>query len=190
VFAIDESNGRQHLIAIGTSARGYIGRLMHDGSPVFVDCALATLGDPAGWPASLKQQLLALPVLESIGDPAIGSVVTKEGAATGHTAGRVIDIAYPDRPFIDARQYDAPGQVLVRPLSAAGILTEAEVNFCARGDSGAVIFNTHGRAVGLLWGANANGEGIACPIRAVLLALGIERATGSAEHSPPSLVEP
>lgn len=46
VFALDESNGGSRLIAIGTALRGHIGRVMDGGSPVFVDCALATLGAP------------------------------------------------------------------------------------------------------------------------------------------------
>ena len=186
VFSFDESNG---LIAIGTTVRGHIGRVMDAGSPVFVDCALATLGDPASWSASLKRQLAALPVLEGACDPAIGGVVIKEGAATGLTTGRVVDIAYPDRPFIDGRQYDAPGQLLVRPLSAAGVLADIETNFCAGGDSGAVVFHADGCAVGLLWGANANGEGIACPIRPVLSALGIMPAATSAAPTSLTLVE-
>jgi hypothetical protein len=189
VFAVDESDGSPRLIMIGTTARGHIGRVMHFGSPVFVDCALVTLGDPSGWPASLKRQLGALPVLRELRDPSIGGIAMKEGVATGHTTGRIVDIAYPDRPFIDGRQYDAPGQLLVQPVSAAGISTDVETNFCAGGDSGAVILDAQGHAIGLLWGSNANGEGIACPIRPVLAALGIEPAAASAQPSSPNLVE-
>ncbi len=189
IFAVGELSGRQHLVPIGTTTRGYIGRVMHSGVPTFVDCALATLSDPASWPASLKQQLSALPILREISDPAIGDVVMKCGSATGRTTGRIVDIAYPDRPFIDGQQYDAPGQVLVKPLSAAGVSSDVEINFCAGGDSGAVVVDAEGRATGLLWGSNANGEGIACPIRAVLSALGVESTDAPAAPNSLNLVE-
>jgi hypothetical protein len=183
VFAIDESDGRGHMVAIGTTTRGHIGRVIHSGLPVFVDCALATLSEPANWPESLKRKFAALPIVNEIAEAIVGSMVTKNGAATGQTSGRIIDIAYPDRPFVDGRQHDAPGQLLIKPLSAAGIASGTEVNFCHMGDSGSAIFDADGKAVGLLWGANANGEGIACPIGPVLETLKVNHVEATPGRS-------
>jgi hypothetical protein len=189
IFAVEEQGGRTRMTEIATSVRGRIGRVMHDGEPVFVDCALAALADPVGLPESLRACLKALVRSGDIVDAAIGAEVTKDGAATGRTTGRVVDVAYPDLPTIDGRRYDAPGQLLITPLFAEGLPRDVAVNFCTAGDSGAAVRDAHGRMVGLIWGANANGEGIMCPIRPVLETLAVEPAT-SMEVSVPMPAEP
>jgi hypothetical protein len=45
--------------------------------------------------------------------------------------------------------------------------------FSADGDSGAVVVDAANKAIGLLWGTNVRGEGIACPIAPVLYAMNI-----------------
>jgi hypothetical protein len=78
----------------------------------------------------------------------------------------VADVAYPDRPGIEGRVYEAPNQLLVRPR-------RGEETFSAPGDSGAFLLDERGFVVGLMWGCNANGEGVACPIAPVLECLGV-----------------
>lgn len=167
IWMVHSHGGQSELIEIGATIGGYIGRVMHDGVPVFVDYALGTL-DPERLPVPLRNRLL---IITEVADASIGGWVRKDGVSTGQTTGRVVDVAYPDLPFIHGRQYEASGQLLIKAVSAAGLPTGTDVNFCTPGDSGAVIFDEHQRAVGLLWGANANGEGIACPLRPIVEAL-------------------
>ncbi len=185
IWAVSADDGHPGLIEIGTTTSGYIGRVMDYGLPVFVDYAVGKLLGPESLPASIWARL---PVIADVADAAIGGLVTKQGVATGRTTGRIVDVAYPDLPLINGRQYDAPGQLLIKPVSAAGLPAGIDVNFCTPGDSGAVVFDEHHRAVGLLWGANANGEGIACPIRPVLEALAVAPIQGA--RRSPAMAEP
>jgi ABC-type uncharacterized transport system substrate-binding protein len=190
VCAVEERNGRTHVIEIGATVSGHIGRVFYDGAAVFVDCAVGVFTNPERLPASLQDRLRAMVQFPGVADGAIGGMVTKDGAATGQTAGCIVDVAYPDVPLIDGRRYDAPRQLLIKPLTAAGLPPNLEVNFCAAGDSGAAVLDEHRRIVGLLWGANANGEGIACPIRPALEALEVELATDLSSRSPVLAVVP
>jgi hypothetical protein len=92
--------------------------------------------------------------------------VTKCGAATGTTTGVVVSVDYADVAWIEGRPQAASRQLLVRSLGDEG-------PFSAAGDSGALVVNASGKAVGLLWGANSRGEGVACPIAPVLHAMNI-----------------
>jgi hypothetical protein len=153
-----ERDGR--FVEIGRALRGRIGRTTHDGEIVFIDCALGTLHD-----ARLADRSGAA---GGIADAVAGTRVRKTGSTTGTTDGIVDTVTYPDVPFIDGRRYEAPRQLLIRPLDAGTGC------FSAAGDSGATVHDERGRIVGLLWGSNANGEGIASPIAPVLAQLGVE----------------
>jgi hypothetical protein len=145
---------------VGRTVSGRIGRVTLRGETSFVDCAVGVLarGDR---PASLRRALRATPQLAVVAPPRVGERVVKGGAVTGVTGGVIVDAAYFDRPFIDGREYEAPGQILIRSADEALL-------FSAPGDSGAVVLDAQGRAIGLLWGSTVNGEGIACPMAAVL----------------------
>jgi hypothetical protein len=96
----------------------------------------------------------------------LGSMVTKTGAATGTTSGTIVDINYSKFVSHEGILTATPRQLLVRP-------TDGHPVFCAEGDSGALILDELNHAVGLLWGANTSGEGVACPIAPVLDAMNV-----------------
>lgn len=129
----------------------------YDGELYFVDAAVAAL-DP------LRAAEGDAPRAETA-SACLGQRVVKRGAATGRTAGRIVDVCYPDRWFADDRSLDAPNQLLIAPADG--------LRFCDPGDSGAVVRDEADRVVGLLWGNNARGEGVACHIAPVLQALRI-----------------
>jgi hypothetical protein len=156
---------------IGRVAHGTVGRVFHRGGPVFVDCAVGVLDGKAALPPDLEVALHEAGLVEGVADARIGAHVTKVGAATGWTEGVVADVAYPDRPLVEDRVYEAPNQLLVRPRLS-------EEAFSAPGDSGALLLDERGFVVGLMWGCNANGEGIACPIAPVLACLGVSMPNG------------
>jgi len=96
-----------------------------------------------------------------------GARVTKVGAATGRTQGIVVNAA--GRETVPGSGRAAPGQIVVRSL-------ERGRPFSAEGDSGALLRDERGAAVGLLWGVNGRGDALACPIAPVLWLLGIRLA--------------
>jgi hypothetical protein len=91
--------------------------------------------------------------------PRVGERVTKTGAATGTTTGIIIDVNYskPGQPAF------GPTQILIKSIDDAV--------FAAEGDSGSLIVSDSRKAVGLLWGTNTSGEGVASPIAPVLHAM-------------------
>jgi hypothetical protein len=162
-------------VRIGSVRMGLIGRVTCRGEPVFVDCALVALDDAEAFPAWLRAALAGL-VRPAAAPARPGQRVTKAGAVTGLTRGMVVDVSYPDHPCIDGRWWTTSGQILVDPA-------DPELNFAAPGDSGAAILNEAGRMVALLWGVNQGGQGIACPIGAVLDALALDRAEPGARRA-------
>lgn len=159
---------RYHPIARNLEGRAET--IRYDGQPYFIDAAVAAL-DP-------------LRATESIASPArravatLGQLVVKHGATTGRTTGRIIDICYPDRWFAHEQSRDAPGQLLIAPADASPPgetrgPSDARPAFCHTGDSGSVVRDDTGAVVGLLWGSNARGEGVACHIGPVLQVLRI-----------------
>jgi endonuclease G, mitochondrial len=144
--------------------------IRYDGRPYFVDAAIGAL-DPL-------RAVDEAPPSGQIAAAELGSVVAKQGAATGRTTGRIVDICYPDRWFVDDRSLDAPNQLLIAPEDAprtdAGETSGDDGDgFCDTGDSGSIVRDEADRAVGLLWGSNARGEGVASHIGPVLHALQI-----------------
>jgi len=139
---------------IGRVLYGKIGSVQLGDETIHVDCAVASCGD------------LREPRALGHDTARVGDLVTKCGAATGITTGVVVSVEESDVVTIDGRAFAASRQVLVRSL-------ESDRPFSAEGDSGALLINASGRAVGLLWGTNHRGEGVACPIAAVLYAMNI-----------------
>jgi hypothetical protein len=127
---------------------------------VHIDCATVELDD--------QTMLQGVRVVEDCTNhnPTVksGDLVTKIGAATGTTHGIVEDTAFSHIASVNGRSYKTIGQILVRPLVHAD-------TFTADGDSGAALQDREGHVVGLLWGADARGYGLACPIAPVLRVL-------------------
>lgn len=175
VWMVDESGGSRRYSNVGRTLYGKIGQVRLDDKDFHVDCAISSWLYPPGResppsPGGIETRFTHV-AGHDIARP--GDLVTKKGAATGLTLGIVSDVDYCDRAWIGGRPYPATRQLLVRS-------SNPEAVFCAEGDSGSIIVNALGKAVGLLWGANGRGEGVACPIAAVLSALNI-----TLELSPP-----
>jgi hypothetical protein len=155
-------------VCIGVAERGHLGRVTFAGDTCFVDCAVVALADETGFPSWLEIQLAGA-VLPESAEPEVGMPVFKTGGTTGRTEGCLVDVTYRDHPFVGGRWRSAPAQLLVEPR-------DVELNFAAPGDSGAPLVDERGRIVGILWGSNANGQGIATPIAPVLDCLGVSLA--------------
>jgi hypothetical protein len=148
---------RRSSYRIGRSRHGRCGTVSHCGMSVHVDCATAELElrtAPEG--CRVVEESASQTAALSAGDR-----VTKIGAATATTHGIVLDTDFADHALVNGRRHETRGQILVRPLRPGE-------TFTANGDSGAVLRNHDGVVVGLLWGADARGYGLACPIAPVL----------------------
>lgn len=128
----------------------------------YIDAAVASLDDDVEWEAPLSH----------VTTPVAGMRVRKVGPATGCTEGVVIDACHIDRVLVGYHELAVPNQIRIRPLPAYP-------RFAGGGDSGALVFDTDGGAVGMLWGADGNGLGVASPIGPVLaeLKVSVERGT-------------
>lgn len=150
---------------LGWGRRGQIGRVSFGQDTPFVDCALIELAGLPSFPRWLQRAVSRSWPLE-VAEGAPGMRVLKHGAISGATEGVLVDVAHADFPSIEGRDWIASGQLLVDSLDTG-------LNFSAPGDSGAMLLDTQGRMLGLLWGSNAAGQGIACPIRPVLSCLAV-----------------
>lgn len=147
VWLVNQSNGERTYAPLGRSLYGKLGLVRVDGEEHYIDCAVSSfLGH--------LDVTLASPNGHDI--PRIGDRVTKTGAATGTTTGIIIDVNYSD-PVM--------GQILIKPVD--------DLAFAADGDSGSLVVAESNKALGLLWGTNTRGEGVACPIAPVLYAMNI-----------------
>lgn len=168
VWLVDETSGTRRFSAIGRTLYGKIGTVQLCSETYYVDCAVGSFMLVSGNGAD---ELIALATAQvpciaghEVAQP--GLSVAKIGTATGTTAGIVVDTNYSDYAWIEGRPYSALQQLLVKPADGHPV-------FSAEGDSGALIINTAGSAVGLLWGTNSRGEGVACHIGPVLHTLNI-----------------
>jgi hypothetical protein len=143
VWLVDESNGERTYSPLGRSLYGKLGRVRFGDEEHYIDCAVSSYLIAPGDSD-----------VDGHDTPRVGDLVTKTGAATGTTVG-----------IITALNYSDMGQILIKPVD-----NEA---FAAEGDSGSVIVSGAKKAVGLLWGTNTRGEGVACPIAPVLHAMNI-----------------
>ena len=150
---------------VARTLHGRAAVVRHRGEEVFVDCAVALLeeDDPARrWRAAPQR---TAPV------PAAGDRVSKRGAGSGWSEGVVIAASRTERVLSSAGAREAPGQLVVRGATPP---------FTGPGDSGAALRDARGAVAGILWGVNARGESVACPIAPVLhlLQLRLVRAPG------------
>jgi hypothetical protein len=151
VWLVNEANGERTYAPLGRSLYGKLGQVRFGAEEHFIDCALSS--------CLLATQDPSLS-LNGHDTPRVGDRVTKTGAATGTTAGVIIAIDYSE-PTVGR----GPNQILIKPVNGAA--------FAAEGDSGSIIVSDSQKAVGLLWGANTRGEGVACPIAPVIHAMNI-----------------
>lgn len=135
------------LRRVGSSLYGKLGSVTHDGRAHHVDCAVASI------------------------DAELGDWRIDEQPLPGVRPGEAVRLDRKGRSVhgivVDVRDFNgAPRQILVRSLAAGE-------PFSAEGDSGALLRNEGGTAVGLVWGATPAGETIASPLGPVLDVLGI-----------------
>jgi hypothetical protein len=160
-LAAGGSSGRPFL-RVGQSLYGRSRIVRLDGDERYIDCAIASVSSGVALAAGLSTATVEHDIARA------GDAVTKAGAATGTTAGVVVDVSYPGHVTTNGRERSAPGQLLIRSLHGGA--------FAAEGDSGAVVVNSRHQAVGLLWGVNCRGDGVACHMNAVLKTLNITLA--------------
>ncbi|GGU12217.1 hypothetical protein [Streptomyces lateritius] len=163
--------GPAEPVPLGHARPGHLGRVRFDDEDFFVDGALIELGGTRNQPDWLRDAL-ARGWPTAVARPEPGDGVCKHGPATGLTEGTLLDVAYPDRPLIDGREWTAPGQLLVGSRDPV-------LAFSAPGDSGAALLDEQLRIVGLLWGATANGDGVACPVEPLLQHLDVTLVAGT-----------
>jgi hypothetical protein len=169
VWLVEESDGARRFVGIGNVLYGRIGAIHFDGQEHYVDCAVASCsggqrlqGDC--FPTQSRKGF----VLSGATTVQPGCLVRKTGAATGTTMGEVVDVKY----GVTARRGAGAflRQLLIRPA-------EEHAVFSSEGDSGALVTDARGRAVGLLWGSTSRGEGVASHIGPVLQALNISMSS-------------
>jgi hypothetical protein len=163
VWQVLESAGRRDCRRLGRSLRGSRGIVRYRGDDYFVDCAI---GEP-DLPLEVEGvRASAAPIAPKRGDR-----VWKTGATTGTTTGVIVDDAYccsthPGAAVHSQAHVQAPGQLLIRSEDPAR-------PFSQEGDSGALVLDDDGAAVGLLWGATVAADAVACQIGPVLHALNL-----------------
>jgi hypothetical protein len=169
IWAVSEHRDRRSYDEIGRTCGGELGRITYAGVTTFIDCAVGALRGDASLPGAVRRALHACASIPAPSGPAVGQRVHKHGWVTGHTWGVIADTRHYERPWLDGQVHEAPGQLLIRP-------EDRDHCFSAPGESGAAVLDDEDRIVGLLWGANANGDGIAFPIAAAFQHLGLTPA--------------
>jgi hypothetical protein len=164
IWLVDERAGRPRYRQLGRTLLGKIGTVRVDGEEYFVDCAAGSCFGLS--PAASKDVSSGLPAIAGINGAVSGMAVKKTGAGTGTTHGVIVDTAYCGSVCIDGRTQPAPRQLLVRSSDGTSPFSDA-------GDSGALVIDEDGRALGLVWGSTTAGDGVACPIGPVLQALNL-----------------
>lgn len=158
--------------AIGHFLYGRQRTIVFEDAEHYIDCAVASIRPAAQLPTAAGFSATPL----SSRSPVAGDRVFKKGAATGITSGFVVSSSTAEQVKLGGAWRDAPNQILVRSL-------DDRKPFSSEGDSGALLLDEQGAAVGLLWGANNRGESLASHLRPILHLLGIELARESL--SPP-----
>lgn len=169
VWLVEETDDSKNLRELGRVMSGKIGVVRFYDWEVYIDCAISTytLENFIKQKQFLffgKKQIF--PSFNGHCEIFQGETVFKSGPVTGMTEGIVVNNRHSDTALIEGKAFDAKGQLLIRSKNGEP--------FSAGGDSGAVIFNRDNKAVGLLWGTNNWGEGVACPIAPVLSVLNID----------------
>jgi hypothetical protein len=158
IWLVKENKGQYCLQETGRVLHGKIGTVQFGEKQVYVDCAIGSYHTQH----TGANGLFAAAQAEAI----TGESVYKYGAATGLTWGIVMQTRHSEKAVIGNCSYMAGEQLLIAPVNNTA--------FSAKGDSGAVIFNTRHQVVGLLWGTNSSGYGLACPILPVAAVLNID----------------
>lgn len=164
VWLISGPGEAERFTHAGQTLYGKIGTVRFRGEEFYVDCAVASCEGLVTADASILT-----PFIAGYRRARVGELVMKTGAATGTTRGIIVDANYSAANGTGAH-VTAPNQLLIRPVNR-------QAPFSAEGDSGALIQDETNCAVGLLWGANTRGEGVACAIEPVLYVLNIALAT-------------
>jgi hypothetical protein len=129
-----------------------------------VDCAIAPVIQGKEVKANFRSAKLN--PNKPVGDPDIDQKVQKDGAVTGLTYGKIVDV---DADFYIEYSF---GRFL---LSDQVVIQGGDVDFAADGDSGAVVVNREtNQAVAMIF-AESGTHALACPLTEVLKQLG-ERA--------------
>ena len=156
VWLLDELDGARRYERAADTWFGRMGTLRYGGDDFHVDCAIASWLGPLAAPA-------LPPAISLPGAIRRGERVTKTGAATGTTAGVIIDAEFSSVAQTDGRCFKTPRQILIRSLE--------DEPFSRERNSGALVVNSRNEAVGLLWGVTSRGEGVACHLAAAFYAL-------------------
>lgn len=170
VWLVSEFTRKRRYSALGRTLYGKVGVVRFGREQHYIDCAVASCACTAPNGHVLGATTARVPFVEGHETPQVGTLVTKTGAATGTTTGIILDTNYSET--LDDQAYSAPAQILIRPI-------DGRPAFSSEGDSGSLLLNDSNKAVGLLWGTNTRGEGIACPIAPVLYAMNITLARPS-----------
>ncbi|MCU0433581.1 MAG: hypothetical protein MUC87_09030 [Bacteroidia bacterium] len=165
IWKVNTTESERQFSIAGKAELGRIGNIRHSGVNYYVDCAIASCHETPVIKTAHQ------PLTHSEAQP--GETVYKYGASTGLTQGIVADASYPDIAAVESHSFDAQNQLLIRSNSSAP--------FSGSGDSGSIVLNAKKQAVGLLWGTNMRGEGIACPIAPVMFSMHISFEKPSAE---------
>lgn len=171
IWRVRPGSSKYEFQPIATSLMGKAGNVRFRGADYFIDAAIGTRDESV----ARSDEEHETDSRSTVADAVLGSLVSKTGAATGRTVGTIVDICYPDRWHCDLESAAAPNQLLIQPESDGG--PEKSEAFSRMGDSGAVIRDEASYVVGLLWGSNARGEGIACHIGPVIQELDIRLQT-------------
>ncbi|MEO8335395.1 MAG: hypothetical protein ABI664_10500 [bacterium] len=139
-----------------------IGAVLRAQNTAQIDCAIVELDSDAVndvTSGATINQVVGVGTLTGVAQAVCFSAVSKRGSSTGLTRGTVVDVLYEG------------SQILINPLPGFQ-------KFAFFGDSGAVIVDSAGKVVGLLWGADrgTTNRGVANHIGPVLVAMGIKIA--------------
>lgn len=156
IWLVETNGDKEKLHDIGRVINGRIGSIKFGSKNIYVDCAISSF---------TGERITGMPAPKAHANAQPGEQVYKYGPVTGFTTGTVVTTTYNDTALLDEQTYDAPGQLLIK--------SENGYPFSGAGDSGAVVLNADNKVIGLLWGTNKKGEGLACPIEPVVDVLNI-----------------
>ncbi|MGJ3246517.1 MAG: hypothetical protein ACFE0I_10625 [Elainellaceae cyanobacterium] len=166
-------NGQGHqpeFFVLGKTLAGKVGTVDYCGAPYYIDCAVAEISP--NWQINTCVPS-AKTAIRGVATAELGSRVRKISGLTGITEGIVTDINYPDEAYVGSRVWEAPNQILIKPVMHIGN-SDDKPRFSTPGDSGAAILNEDNKIIGLQWGCNGKGEGVACHIEPVIQFLNLE----------------
>jgi len=149
----------RHITCCCCCTYNEIGAVVQQQKTAQFDCAIVKLDKDTAdevTAGGTANEVVDIGTLTGAAQAVCFSEVRKRGAATRLTRGTIVDVLYEG------------SQILINPLPGVP-------KFAYYGDSGAVIVDTAGKVVGLLWGADrgTRNRGVANHIGPVLTAMGI-----------------